>query len=60
MNKSWKTTITGIVVLGGILISYIWPEHSGIVTTLTAAATGLGLLSARDNNVTSEQAGAKR
>ncbi len=47
--KSWKTTITGTVLLAfaGYLF-YIGKDIEGGI----AAAAGIGLLSAKDNNVT--------
>lgn len=66
MNKSWKTSATGIT---GIIIAVLTaaqamldnnpatnPDWSAVIVAITM---GLGLISARDNNVTSEQAGAK-
>lgn len=57
--KSWKTSVAGLVALAGVVIVHFWPEHSALVTKLIATATALGLLSARDNKVSSEEAGAK-
>jgi len=57
--KSWKTSLSGIAVLAGIAVSHFFPEHAGFVNKLMAAAVALGLISARDNKVTSEQANAK-
>jgi hypothetical protein len=57
--KSWKTTLCGSLALIGALITQFYPEfakHGGFVAAL---ASGLGLLFARDNKVTSEDAGAK-
>lgn len=66
MKKSWKTTVTGIAtILGAICVALVAqfdndvatvPNWGGIVTAITA---GIGLISARDNNVSSEEAGAK-
>jgi hypothetical protein len=53
---SWKTSLAGIGLLFlGIyqLTDCQWKEG------FTSLASGCGLLAARDNNVTSEQAGAK-
>ena len=57
--KSWKTTFTGIVVVAGIIVAHYWPDHTELVANLTTALVGLGLIAARDNNVSSESAGAK-
>lgn len=55
---SWKTTLCGIIsILGSIIVQY-YPEHAQHGAALSALATGLGLLFARDNNKTSEQVGA--
>lgn len=63
--KSWKTTVTGIAVLiGAVSMALIALLDGNPATTvdfdaILAALAGLGLLAARDNNVTSEEAGAK-
>jgi hypothetical protein len=56
---SWKTSAAGIVAIAGTAISQFKPEWAGLFSQVVAIATGIGLLSARDNNVTSEQAGLK-
>lgn len=58
-KTSWKTNLAGIVAIVSACLSHFFPEYSEVWKTLIGAATGLGLLSARDNGVTSEQAGAK-
>lgn len=65
--KSWKTTVTGIAtILGAICMALVAqfdnnpdtvPNWGAVVTAITA---GIGLIAARDNGVTSEQAGAKQ
>lgn len=57
--KSWRTLLSGLAVMAGIVVSHFWPEHAVLVTKLTAAAIGLGLMSARDHKVSSEEAGVK-
>tara|TARA_R110002110_G_scaffold262360_3_gene478165 strand:+ start:715 stop:897 length:183 start_codon:yes stop_codon:yes gene_type:complete len=57
--KSWKTTLTGVVLIAGILISTYWPEQTEVVTKITGVLVGLGFIAARDNNVSSVTAGAK-
>ncbi len=58
---SWKTTSAGILaIVGGITrIAFAIKAHAvteeAVITAATAILTGLGLMFARDNNVTSEQ-----
>lgn len=50
--KNWKTTLAGIVVAGlGIATAMHWisPEVAGAIATI---ATALGLVVAKDSNVT--------
>lgn len=62
--KSWKTSLTGILTIvtaiGSAVLVYL---KSGVLPdfgVLSAAVmAGVGLLYSRDNNVTSESAGAK-
>lgn len=56
--KSWKTTAAGLIAIAAIIIETFFPEHRDVFAKVIAAATAAGLLAARDNNVTSEQAGA--
>ncbi len=61
MKKSWKTTACGIVAAaaGGVAAANIDPivtKISIVVGTIATAALGFF---ARDNNVSSEDAGAK-
>lgn len=62
--KSWKTTITGIltiiVAVTSAALGYFQTGHIPELGAVIAAVTaGVGLLAARDNKVTSEDAGAK-
>jgi hypothetical protein len=62
--KSWKTTLSGVAtILGGVAgaIKLYLSGNVGEAITVgfTAITTGIGLIAARDNNVSSEQAGAK-
>lgn len=57
--KSWRTNISGLAILAGIAVAHFWPEHEELVAKLMAAAVAYGLISARDNKVSSEKAGAK-
>ena len=61
--RSWKTTITGILTIiiavgsaAKLLLTGGQPDWASTIAAITA---GFGLVSARDNKVTSEQAGAK-
>lgn len=61
---SWKTTSAGLLaIIGGIVRLAFAIKHGAIteeavMTTATTIVTGIGLLVARDNNVSSEQVGA--
>lgn len=61
--KSWKTTIGGVGMILGALAGLLVAFANGSLTTeaLTAAGTaiagGVALLAARDNSVSSEDAG---
>jgi uncharacterized membrane protein YhiD involved in acid resistance len=65
--KSWKTTVTGVctilVAVGGALQAMFDgntatnPDWTAVIAAVTA---GLGLITARDNNVTSEDVGAAK
>jgi hypothetical protein len=59
LMKSWKTTLTGILAIAAAAVGYFKPEWSAALNSLAAILGGLGLTAARDNGVTSEQAGAK-
>jgi hypothetical protein len=65
MNKSWRTTTIGWLTLAGTLISGAValldgdPSTNPNVESIFVALTGVGLLVARDNKVSSENAGAK-
>lgn len=61
MKSSWKTTVAGAVAALGAYFSSMpdtWAHVAGQI--MTAAGTFLIGLFARDNNVTSEQAGAAK
>lgn len=57
--KSWKTTLTGIIAIAGVIVATFWPEHSDLVVKISGALVGLGLISARDNGVSTEEATAE-
>lgn len=63
---SWKTTVTGIVAVlsavtaaATLLLDGNPTTNPDWTSTIAAVSAGLGLIFARDNKVTSEQAGAK-
>lgn len=63
--KSWKTTVTGIaaivVAIGSALIATLDSDPATVAdwgAVVAAVLAGVGLMAARDNGVTSEQAGA--
>ena len=64
--KSWKTTIAGVGTILSAVGLALKAAFDGdpsttvnIELTATAIMSGIGLIAARDNGVTSEQAGAK-
>lgn len=66
MNASWRTTVAGIAAIVTAVASAIAALLDNDPTTVpewgavaAAVMAGVGLLNARDNNVSSEQAGAK-
>ena len=65
MTGSWRTTLLGLLAVGGAVVSFGKALLDGDPATmpdfdaLLAAFAGLGLIFARDNKVTSESAGAK-
>ncbi len=56
--KSWKTSLCGVLILVGGIVSKFFPEYGNYGAAAMALGSGLGLIFARDNSVTSEQAGA--
>lgn len=66
MNGSWKTSAAGIgailVAIGSALSAMFDADPATIPdwgAVVAAVIAGIGLLAARDNNVSSEAAGAK-
>ena len=66
MNSSWKTTLGGILSMIGAALQALPDNAPGAATLkpwsifLVAVGASITGLAARDNNVTSEQAGAKK
>lgn len=65
--KSWKTTVAGVAGVIAAIATAIQAQFDGDPATIPdwalvggLLATGIGLLLARDNDKTSEQAGARR
>lgn len=51
MNKNWKTSLSGIAsIIGGISLFVNHPDQ--IEAAFAAVALGIGLIFAKDNNVT--------
>ena len=65
MKKSWKTTSAGIgAILAAVGVAITQSGENGVssidwAALIPAVIAAIGLFFARDNNVTSEQAGAK-
>jgi uncharacterized membrane protein YhiD involved in acid resistance len=66
MNKSWKTSAAGIgaiLVAVGSALSSMFDNNPATVAdwgaVVAAVIAGIGLLAARDNGVSSEDAGVK-
>lgn len=62
MKRSWKTTSTGILAIAGALVG-LWfkrdsLDEATLMAAVTAVVTGVGLLTARDDDKTSEDVGA--
>lgn len=56
---SWRTTLAGVVAVASYVLPFFGvPIPPDVTQGVLAVATGVGLMSARDNKVSSEQAGA--
>lgn len=58
-KTSWKTTLGGILGTLAPIALAVWPQYPWIGGAIGGVATLIVGASARDNGVTSEQAGAK-
>lgn len=47
--KSWNTTISGLAVIAGLILTHFYPEHEKLVASCMAAAVAYGLISAKDD-----------
>lgn len=54
--KSWKTSLGGYGLILCQIGAVIWPQFAVKFTAIGSILAGAGLIAARDNNVTSEQA----
>ena len=57
--KSWKTTLGGFLLAIGQGLTQTGEPWSSLAGTVVTAVGGLFLAQARDNGVSSEEAGAK-
>lgn len=55
---SWRTTFSGLATLGLSIVGVFFPEFAPLAAKAATVAAGVGLITARDNRVTSEAAGA--
>lgn len=53
--KSWKTTVAGVLALVGGTLAQFFPQYAAHGGFLAAIGAGLGLIFARDNNVSTEE-----
>lgn len=66
MTGSWRTTVAGIAAIGIAVLTAVkalfdndpvtMPDWGAVIAAITV---GIGLIFARDNSVTSKEAGAK-
>jgi len=59
MKSSWKTTTAGILSIATIIVHNWAPQYAHALDSIFGIAVSFGLVAARDNNVTSEDVGAK-
>lgn len=66
MKKSWRTTLAGIATIGVVVCSALVAQFDGDPLSeanwgavVAAVLAGIGLIAARDNGVSSEEAGVK-
>lgn len=57
--KSWKTTLGGLFLTLGTVLSQTENEYAALAGTILIGVSGVLLGQARDNNVSSEEVGAK-
>lgn len=56
LSKNWKTTIAGIIAIIIQVGPIIWPRYitPSVANTISTIAAALGLIAAKDSNVTSD------
>ena len=62
MMKSWKTTAIGLAILASLTIIGIFEGVEGVAkfgTVVVSVLAGIGFMLSRDNDRSSERAGAK-
>jgi hypothetical protein len=50
--KNWKTSLAGIAAIAGVVTTTWLPEYADEVAKVVGILAGLGLLAAKDSNVT--------
>jgi hypothetical protein len=50
--KNWRTTLSGIAAVAVYAVGQFVPEYKGVADMVFAALIGMGLLAAKDSNVT--------
>ena len=48
--KNWKTSLTGIVAIAGIIATTWLPEYQDELASITTVLVGLGLIAAKDGD----------
>lgn len=59
MKGSWRTTLTGVLVMVAAGVGYFFPDLLPVVVALEGVLIGQGFILTRDNKVSSEEAGAR-
>jgi hypothetical protein len=50
--KNWKTTLSGLAAVAVYAVGQFVPEYKSVADMVFAALVGIGLLAAKDQNVT--------
>lgn len=51
ITTNWKTTLVGVIAIATTVIETWLPQYRGLLTQATAILIGLGLVAAKDGNV---------